>query len=127
MDFVTPRGDVGFAIPDDWWNFSEMSAFDCSVGAGYYPPCVKEGQTFETVPLSEVEPPLRTVAGLSFRKYKLMPVLFAFASPECALPLVEISEQVDAATPYRYRVINGYHRYYASVAVGYRELPVVIR
>lgn len=127
MDFVTPLDDVSFIIPDDWWDFAEMSAFDCGVGAGYYPPCVKEGQSFEAVLLSEIEPPSRTVAGLSFRKYKLMPVLFAFASPECALPLVEVSEDIDVGSPYKYRVVNGYHRYYASVAVGYRKLPVLIR
>ena len=127
MDFMTPRGDVSFAIPDDWWNFAEMAAFDRSLGAGFYPPSVKAGEEFETVPLSEIEPPLRAVAGLSFRKYKLMPVLFAFRSPECALPLVEVTQQTGIGHPYRYKVINGYHRYYASVAVGYRELPVLIR
>jgi hypothetical protein len=127
MDFVTPRGDVSFVIPDDWWHFAEMATFDRSLSAGYYPPSVAAEQAFETVPLSEIEPPVRTVAGLSFRKYKLMPVLFAFASPECALPLVEVTKQTDAGHTYRYRVVNGYHRYYASVAVGYRELPVLIR
>jgi hypothetical protein len=125
MDFLTPRGEVKFTIPDEWWHFADMSSFDRGVGESY-PPCVKDGQTFETVWLNEIEPPVRTVPGLTFRKYKLMPVLFAFNSPECALPLVEISARADGG-PYKYNVVNGYHRYYASIAAGFRKLPVVIR
>jgi hypothetical protein len=125
MEFVTPRDDVKFTIPQDWWSFAEMSNFNCSEGVGFYPPLVNDPKNFTTVLIAEIEPPLRTVAGLWFRKYKLMPILFAFQSPECALPLVVLSED-DVNRPYKYKVINGFHRYYASVAVGFSKLPVRI-
>jgi hypothetical protein len=60
-----------------------------------------------------------------FKKYKMVPILFALSSPECALPPVEVDALAPAA--HRFRLHNGYHRYYASVAVGYPSLPVVIR
>jgi hypothetical protein len=49
MDFLTPHGEVKFIIPDEWWDFADMSSFDCGIGESYYPPCVKDGQSFETV------------------------------------------------------------------------------
>jgi ParB-like chromosome segregation protein Spo0J len=51
--------------------------------------------------------------------------LLAFVSPECALPPVEVIRAFSGR--YDLKIINGYHRYYASVAVGYTKLPVVIR
>jgi len=123
MQFLTPLGDVTFSIPDDWWEFSEVANCDFSAGGGYSPPAVGK---FKIAELRDIAPPERATKELSFRKYKLMPVLFAFASPECALPLVEVSDK-DVAAPYKYRIVNGYHRYYASVAVGYSKLPILIK
>jgi hypothetical protein len=125
MHFLTPRGDIKFFIPDDWWEFSEVANGDFSAGGGYYPPAVSN---FILAELKDIAPPERVTEGLSFRKYKLIPVLFALAvaSPECTLPLVEVSD-MDVGAPYKYRVVNGYHRYYASVAVGYSKLPIVIK
>lgn len=58
-------------------------------------------------------------------KYKLVPVLMAFQSPECYLPPVEL--EALAGEPYRFRVLNGFHRFYASVVVGYASLPGFLR
>ena len=36
MHFKTPRGEVAFEIPDEWWRFSEMDTFT-SQGGRFYP------------------------------------------------------------------------------------------
>lgn len=56
----------------------------------------------------------------------MVPIVFAFISPECALPPVEVGALTESAAC-RFKVRNGYLRYYASIAVGYPLLPVVIR
>ena len=101
-----------------------MSAFSPN-GGGYYPYPFQLSDSVEVVEITDVEPPTRSDGVSPFKKYKLVPVLLAFRSPECALPPVEV-ERLPGGGP-KYRVVNGYHRYYASVAVGYTKLPVTIR
>jgi hypothetical protein len=124
MWFATPDTGIRFEIPDEWWAFADMNAFSPGE-SGFYPYTPECANEVEVVPLSAVEPPLRASGVPPFKKYKLVPVLFAFASPECAIPPVEVV--VVPSTRYRFRVLNGYHRYYASVAVGYTRLPVIVR
>jgi hypothetical protein len=123
MKFKTPGG-VGFEIPDDWWHFAEMERFRPSEG-GYYPYCEPRTGLVEVVLLSDVQPLERNVGTALFKKYKLVPVLFAFTSPECALPPVELNP-LKISGPYRYKVHNGCHRYYASIAAGYTKLPATV-
>jgi hypothetical protein len=122
MHFATPDATVAFEIPDEWWTFAEMDGFS---DGEYYPYPVGQADKVQVVPIAEVQPPLRNKGVPPFKKYKMLPVLFAFASPECAMPAVEVTACSEG--PYRYRVQNGYHRYYASVAVGFTQLPVTLR
>jgi hypothetical protein len=121
MKFYTPAPSVEFEIPDDWWLFAGMDEFKL-YGGGFFPPNTPD---CELVPLDQIEPPRRNATTPLFRKYKMVPVLFAFMSPECALPPVELNP-IEGSGRYRYKVHNGFHRYYASAAVGYTQLPVTI-
>lgn len=121
MNFAVPGSTVRFAIPDDWWDFCEMPHFRPT--SEFYP-YTRACTTAVAVPIGEIEPPRRDPGIPPFRKYKLVPVLLAFQSPQCALPPVPV--QPVSSSPYRYRPIDGYHRFYASVAVGYPKLPVVL-
>lgn len=123
MRFQTPRRDIEFTIADGWWAFSEMETFD--TGPSSYYPYTPSAKGVQIIELSEIEPPQRDVGIPPFKKYKLVPLLLAFQSPECELPPIEVCEGHESG--YRYRVTNGYHRYYASVAVGYTSLPVIVR
>jgi hypothetical protein len=87
MHFETSVTGARFDIPDEWWSFAEMDTFKRV--SEYYPP--PRDKDFELVPLSDVEPPMRNLGVPPFKKYKLLPVLFTFWSPECALPPVEVS------------------------------------
>ena len=121
MQFTTPGG-IAFHIPDDWWLFAEMDMFRVPAEVDFYP----YAQTYDVqvVPIEHVEPPTRDTGIELFKKYKLVPLLFAFRSPECALPAVKVHPL--GTGPHRFKVHNGLHRYYGSVAAGYRRLPIVV-
>jgi len=124
MRFRTPEA-IEFEIPDEWWNFAEMSKFSPTPG-GFYVFPLQLASEVEVVPVSEVEPPRRNAGVEGLKKHKLMPVLFAMVDPEGVLPPVPVAEN-EVGSRYRFRALDGYHRYYASVAVGYTKLPVIIR
>lgn len=123
MLFDLPSGAGSFEIPDDWWRFAEMERFRRSP-SGYYPYQLRPENDIEVVPIEEVEPPKRNPGVPMLKKFKLVPVLFAFQSPECALPAVQVHRARSGA--YRFTVHNGFHRFYGSVAVGYTHLPVLV-
>ncbi len=125
MKFRTPRGDVEFAIDDRWWQFAEMDAFLNRRIGDYFPIPVGSAKSACVVEAFDVEPPARSAGVDSLKKYKLVPLLCALQSPECALPPISVARN-SAGAPYAYRVTNGFHRFYASVAVGYPKIPVVI-
>jgi hypothetical protein len=123
MRFETLAG-VSFEIPDDWWSFTEMDSFSPKGGRFY--PYQRSGiiGDIQVVPLPHIEPPMRNSGVPLFKKYKMVPILLAFLSPECALPPVEV-QALAPSEMYRFKVYNGYHRYYASIAVGYTKLPIL--
>lgn len=120
MIFRTPGG-VAFEIPDEWWTFAEMPGF--KPGRDYYPydPKAKDVQI---IPLAEIEPLQRSPGTPLFEKCRLVPILFAFQSRFCALPPVELHPKKSG--PFRYRIANGCHRYYGSIAAGYTHLPTQV-
>lgn len=111
-----------YTIPDDWFAFCGMPNW--TRGTDYYP--YQSSRAVEIVSLSDIEPPRRDAGVIPFKKYKMCPVLFAFQSPECALPPVVV-EFLSASQAFRYRIVNGFHRFYASVHVGYTHIPVEMR
>jgi hypothetical protein len=124
MGFGASLTAVRSQIPSDWWSFCELDTF--RLGSSFYPYSATSGQAVEVVALHDIEPPVRDPGLEPFRKYKLVPILLAFRSPECALPPVEV-EPLPSSSPFQYRLLNGFHRFYASVAVGYSHIPVWTR
>jgi len=125
MNFVSPQGGIEFEVPDDWWRFCDMTSWNR--GSDYYPYANPGGdiEDVEVVSISDIDPPARSVGVPLFKKYKFVPVLLALQSPECALPPITV-HAIARPGGARYRVQNGFHRYYASVAVGYRSIPVIV-
>lgn len=117
-----PGTNLEFEIPQDWWLFCDMNIWNVN-DYKYYP---HNGSLRETkiANITHIEPPTRDNGITPFKKYKLVPILLAFTSPECVLPPVEVRENNSGS--YKYTVTNGYHRYYASLAVGYTMLPIVV-
>lgn len=125
MQFTTPNNDRTFEIPDDWWLFAEMDKFS-PLKCGYYLYSSDRDNLVEVVPIVKIEPPSRKSGVPAFVKRELLPILFGFTNPDCTLPPVEVTELPQTGR-YRFKVYNGFHRYYASVAVGYTYLPVILR
>lgn len=112
---------MDYTIPEDWLEFCDVPNW--TRGSDYYP--YKSDRIVEIVPLSDIEPPQRDTDTAPFKKYKMCPVLFAFQSPECELPPVLVKPLITNVS-FRYRLVNGFHRFYASVHVGYTHIPVEV-
>jgi hypothetical protein len=112
MQFKTPGGELTFEIPEEWWRFAEMDRFARN-DARFF---AYDGEYFtsaEAVPVVDIEPPQRSPGVALFQKYKLVPVLLAFRSPEGMVPPVRV--QRISAPRYHFKLLNGAHRYFASV------------
>jgi hypothetical protein len=116
--FTRPAGGT-FEIPDEWWRFADMNTFSLD-GARCFP--VDPARVDDLVPVVDIEPPERDPGVAPFKKAKMVPILMAFVSSN-ALPPIEVC-RLGVAAPYRYRLYDGYHRFYASVAVGYPMVPI---
>jgi hypothetical protein len=68
-----------------------------------------------------IEPPLRNPGTRFFDETRLREILRAFAAD---FPLPPIEVFASSVHPYRYRLHNGIHRFYASAAVGFPRIPV---
>lgn len=129
MLFQLPRQNGTFEIPDAWWEFADMTAHQ-RVGEFYPYQGLVRGETYidpslvEVVPLVDIEPLQRDPGVPLFRKYKLVPVLMGLRSPHGYLPPCELEPA--GGGPYKFKLHNGCHRFYASVAVGFSGLPALI-
>ena len=127
MRFLTPRGETPFSIPDEWWEFVVENDLPFNHPHFY----LYDSEKFpdaEIVRLWDIEPPRKSPDVQEFLKHKLAPVLLAFFSPEYSLGPVDVTRlQRSPESPYRYRLTRGFHRYYASVAIGYSMIPAIVR
>ena len=121
MQFSAPSG-IQFEIPDEWWTCADMDKFTRKTNFYIYP---SDWVGVQIALLSEIVPPTRTGDVPLLKKYRLVPILCAFQSPdESALPPIEV--QSCESHPFRFKVHNGCHRYYASIAAGFSHIPVVV-
>ena len=127
MRFRFPLFPAEFEIPDDWWREAGMNDFTLR-GAAY-----RSRADATLILLRDIEPPFRLPEHAldfhGFRKDKMLPVLTGLAAnaeidpvPLLDLPLLDWP----IAGPFRYRVQDGVHRFYASIAAGFESLPAVI-
>jgi hypothetical protein len=113
---------MDYTIPDDWLAFCDVPIWTrCS---DYYP--YESCRTVQIVSLSDIEPPRRDAGTAPFKKYKMCSLLFGFQSPECALPPVVV-QPMPKSEAFRYSLLNGFHRFYASMHVGYTHIPIEVR
>jgi hypothetical protein len=124
MRFPMPHFPCEFEIPDDW--LSEANALSFAPER----PAYRAPALAEIVPLTKVEPPPRLVGyPLSWRgldRTRFISVLVGMvADAEIdPVPVVEMPYIDLGSSPYEFRVRDGVHRFYASVAMGYLHLPL---
>jgi len=123
MHFHHPAENIEFEIPDSWWyaagahNFTpSISAFAASSDANW--PTV-------LVPLAEVSAPRRDPGITGLNEERTISILRAFVTG-IVLPPLE-GHRPPSSAPNMLAVRDGFHRYFASIAVGFTMLPVSIR
>jgi hypothetical protein len=129
MRFLFPRFPAEFEIPDDWWVEASMTGFTPLASAYRSTP-----EATCAVPLFDIEPPFRlpTVPKdfHGFDRERMIRLLRGMATdvvlPPVGLlilpPLADIS-----VPPFKYRLLCGVHRFYASIAAGFEFLPSAMR
>lgn len=125
--FQMPNFPCEFELPDAWLTEAGMDAFQPSASAYASTPSAV------LVALREIEPPYRAPGHpkdwRGFDRVRLISVLKGIAAGAEIepVPLRRLPEEAfpDFA-PYRFRVRNGVHRFYASIAAGFEHLPAVI-
>jgi hypothetical protein len=125
MPFPMPYHPCEFDIPDGWLEAAGMIAFKPAEGVRSY-----RFARGDLIPASEIEPPLRSIAhakdGGGFDRRRLVAVLRGIATDAEIEPVplrrLDPPGEFDHS-PYRYRVRDGYHRFYAVVAAGFECLP----
>ncbi len=125
MRFRLPLLPGEFEIPDEWWAKARMAGF-VPLGKTYH-----STATAVAVPLHEVEPPFRLPEGVldwnGFDRSRLISVLNGFVAAQEIAPvsLLFLPSGDFPPAPFRYRVRDGFHRFYASVAAGFECLPAL--
>jgi hypothetical protein len=126
MRFPFPLLPAEFEIPDDWLREAGMVGFIPS-GSAY-----RSTAEATAAPLREIEPPFRFPEcpkdWRGFDRARMIAVLTGIATgAEIApVPLCELALEDFPPAPFRYRLRDGLHRFYASVAAGFECLPAVI-
>jgi hypothetical protein len=126
MRFPLPLLPAEFELPDEWWVEAGLMGFT-SRGRAYGSTAIAV-----LVPLREIEPPPRNperpLSWRGFDRARMISVLVDIATGAEIAPVsvVRLPEVEFPPSPYRYRVRDGFHRFYASVAAGFECLPVVI-
>src|SRR5258708_5798374 len=127
MRFLMPNYPCEFELPDEWIAEAGM--------IGFVPKAAAYRSTADAVavPLREIEPPYRVHAypmdWRGFDRARFIDVLqgiVAVTEIE-AVPLMELpaGDRLVLA-PYRYRVRDGVHRFYGSIAAGFECLPATV-
>ena len=70
--------------------------------------------------IQEICPPVRNPGVTCFEEDKMLRILKGIAS-NASLPPIQVDCPPQA--PLRYRVRDGFHRYYATVLLGFRRIP----
>jgi hypothetical protein len=125
MRFSFPRFPAEFEIPDPWWIEAGMPGFTRR-GSAY------RSSATDVLVLDDIEPPFRTkrLDAHGFVHDRLVSILKGFVA-DAELPPVDLLVLPPlgdiSAAPFKYRVLAGVHRFYASIAVGFEFVPVTTR
>ena len=125
MRFQVPGEPFHFQIDDADWLFAGMDQFLRAVPFFLYPRGLDvPGVDLRIVPLTQIEPCApRFERAKPLARERIVPILLAFRPQEGVLPPVQV-ERLDGSR-YSFRLVNGFHRYCASIAAGFTEIPVV--
>jgi hypothetical protein len=112
MRFSYPLFPAEFEIPDDWWSEAGMSGFTPSSEA------YRSTASATLIPLRDIEPPFRAPeCPKDFRGFERVRLLsdlngIVTGAEIEPVPLLKLPSLEFTPSPYRYRVCDGFHRFY---------------
>jgi hypothetical protein len=126
--YLMPNYPCEFEIPDAWLAEAGFDKFTPSAPAYH-----SDADGMKLVPLREIEPPYRLCAyakdWLGFDRARLVDVLKGIVDSANIkpVPLMQLPPGNRLViVQYRYRVRDGFHRFYASIAAGFEFLPATV-
>lgn len=123
MQFKVLSQALAFEIDDELWRESGAAAFCVTMPAYVFP--ANPDLDVRLVPVSMVYAPVRDPGVIGLDPNRLLPVLKRFVSGD---PVYAIrAQERPGATDYPLEVCDGYHRFYASIALGFTHLPLQVR
>lgn len=124
MRYPMPNFPCEFEIPDAWLAEAGIDGFTRTA------PAYRSTPGAMLVPLHAIEPPYRTPAKdwRGFDRCRLISVLkgIAIGAEIEPVPLLQLPPDLPSRAPYGFRVLDGFHRFYASIATGFERLPASI-
>ena len=128
MRFRMPNYPCEFGIPNEWWAEAGMVGFSPSNSAS----ADRSSTAAMLVPLQTILPPPRFPTAPKdwhgFERARLVSLLKGIATGVEIepVPLLKLPQDDVWRMPYRYRMRDGFHRFYVSIAAGFKCLPAVI-
>jgi hypothetical protein len=120
MDCTVPHSNRKFVVPNEWWTDAGMDGF--VPNSEYYP--TRKSSGFEIVAVEDVEPPERTIEMFWRDRESVLEVLRKIRTGEEQEPIVVWSKEKRGTK--NFMVKDGFHRFYLSIAIGYRKIPIKI-
>ncbi len=125
MDFFLGKEKLPIVLDDAWWAKAGMESFQAR--RRHYNPLEQDG--LRIVEISRIQPRLRA---RGFNERRLMRILKGFKRDD-KIPPIHVTQAAEAATGealpdpgYPYRVQDGFHRYFCSLAAGFTHIPVIV-
>lgn len=125
------HSDFAFEVDDEWWTAAGMQNWKPSSSSYLFE--VSAFPEVREVLIADIAPVRRTLShgvfnhdaesGLSARD-RVMRILKGFRE-DAALPPVVI-EKADHGETHPYRLTQGAHRFYLSIAAGFTHIPAVV-
>lgn len=124
MQFSIPHSKIVFEIPDAWLREGNAIGFSPTTPAYLFEPD-PVWPNVVVVPFSEVAPIVRDAGVVGLHEDRTVSLLRAITTGH-AVPAVEADEPTQPMVR-RYRVRNGYHRFYISAALGFSHVPLSVK
>ncbi|MBR0685129.1 hypothetical protein JQ594_04325 [Bradyrhizobium manausense] len=121
-----PHYPAEFEIPDEWLAEATFVGFKPRDRA------YRSTSGATLVPLTRIEPVVRFLGYpkdfRGFDRARLVRILSGFVNDDEIEPVeaIELPGREFCDAPYRYRVCNGFHRFYGSIAAGFELLPLAL-
>ncbi len=123
LTMILHHYDLKIEFDDTWWAEAEMDGFVPHNRAYRVDRGATNGTELFEIQIDEVAPVIRNPGIAYFVKKRALEILNGFRNDE-EIPPVEIAFE-PPGSKFRYRLLDGCHRFYCSLAAGFSHVPAV--